>query len=663
MPRWQLLVPNPTAMTVSTSLRHVILGTAGHIDHGKTRLIAALTGADTDRLPEEKARGISIDLGFAHWTEGDLRFDVVDVPGHERFIRNMVAGATGIDLALLVVAADDGVMPQTREHLEIMELLDIRGGLVVITKCDLVEPDLVELVREEISELTAGTFLQQSPVVAVSSQTGSGLEELRGELSALASGVSRAARGPWFRMPIDRSFSIAGHGTVVTGSVLSGDVRSGDVLELLPAGQPVRVRSVENHGAAAEASGPGQRTAINLAGIRAADISRGMELAAAGYLAPSRRLLAELHVPVTASRPLKARMAVNLHLGTQEIPARLITRGQPPLPGETVIIELRTQEPVIAEYGQRFILRNASPASTLAGGRILDPGIPAGRRIRHLDDHAAAMRSTDPAVRWAFLLSQRDTVPDDPQEAVWRAGVDPLTHAELLDELRQRKLLVSIGPAERPVELHRDRLHSLAQTILRTITETIEQHQPRRTLPRATLQRACEDITVDELLPPVIDHLLHTGQLYEIGRNLGVSGTTSRQTKQQQQLLQQILAAINEAGLSPPTVKELADRLQRPHSEIDVLIEVCAESELLVRISPLLAFTPEAIETARTRCRDLLAAHGEATLSDLRQAWGITRKHAVPLCEYFDDQGFTQRDGDKRTAGPNLTDQPAELDE
>ncbi len=649
-------------MTTSTSLRHVIIGTAGHIDHGKTRLIGALTGADTDRLPEEKSRGISIDLGFAHWTDGEIRFDVVDVPGHERFIRNMVAGATGIDLALLVVAADDGVMPQTREHLEIMHLLDIRGGLIAITKCDLVESELVELVREEIGEITAGTFLEGAPVVAVSSATGSGLDELRRELSQLATGLPRAERGPWFRMPIDRSFSITGHGTVVTGSVISGDVRPGDVLELLPSGQSVRVRSVENHGAAAEESGSGQRTAINLAGLRAADITRGMELAAAGYLAPSRRLLAELHVPSTSAHPLKTRMSVNLHLGTQETPARLMIRGPQPAPGESTIIELRTQDPVVAEYGQRFILRNPSPALTLAGGRILDPEIPAGRRIRQPEEYAAAMQSPDPAERWAFLLLQRDTVPHEPHEAARRAGVDPRDYDELLDDLRQRKLLVSLGPPEHRVELHRDRLQSLSATILRTIGQTIEQHQPRRTLPRATLLRACEGITADELLSPLIDHLLRGGKLVEVGSNLGLAGASSRQTKQQRQLLQQILTAITGAGLSPPTVKELAETLQRPQAEIDVLLEVSAESELLVRISPLLAFNPEAIDLARSRCRELLAEQHEATLSDLRQTWGITRKHAVPLCEYFDAQGYTQRSGDKRTAGPNLSDPPATLE-
>ena len=266
-------------MATATDTQHVIIGTAGHIDHGKTRLVGRLTGIITDRLPEEKARGISIDLGFAHWQTDDFQFGVVDVPGHERFVKNMVAGATGVNLALLVVAADDSVMPQTREHLEIMDLLGVRTGAVVITKTDLVEPDFVELVEADIEELVQGTFLEGCPIVPVSSETGAGIDELKATIDRLAREIDWSAAQDVFRMPVDRVFSITGHGSVVTGSALSGEVHGGDILDLLPEGREVRVRSVQSHGTGVEEGGARQRTAVNLAGLKVDELARGMELA------------------------------------------------------------------------------------------------------------------------------------------------------------------------------------------------------------------------------------------------------------------------------------------------------------------------------------------------------------------------------------------------
>ena len=292
-------------MSTDTPLKPILLGTAGHIDHGKTRLVGRLTGIDTDRLPEEKARGISIDLGFAHFETGGFRFGVVDVPGHERFVRNMVAGATGFNVALLVVAADDGVMPQTREHLEIMDLLGISAGLVAVTKIDVVDPDLVELAQLDVEESVAGTFLEGAPVIPVSSETGEGLDTLKATLLEVCQGITLPETLPLFRMAIDRVFSITGHGTVLTGSVVSGDVHAGDTLQLWPEGRELRVRSVEHHGEQSDQAGSRQRTAINLAGLKHEDVSRGCELATPGYLQTTRRLLVDLRVLSSSPIPLK----------------------------------------------------------------------------------------------------------------------------------------------------------------------------------------------------------------------------------------------------------------------------------------------------------------------------------------------------------------------
>ena len=422
-------------------LRHIIIGTSGHIDHGKTRLVGRLTNTNTDRLPEEKARGISIDLGFANWSDGGFQFGVIDVPGHERFVRNMVAGATGMNLGMLVVAADDGVMPQTREHLEIMDLLGLETGLIAITKTDLVDPDFVEFVTEEVRELTEGTFLDGCPIVPVSSETGDGFDELRATLLKMAEQVSSVSEKPVFRMPIDRVFSVTGHGSIVTGSVLSGAVAAGETIELMPEQREVRVRSVQNHGANADDSGARQRTAINLAGVKTEELRRGQELATVGSLEPTTRLIVDVKCLTSSPMELKDRVELNLHLGTTEAPIRLLCGKEPVKQGTKRIIELRTKEPIVATWGQRFILRRVSPAVTLGGGTILDPGVAPLKRLRSITDHVEGLQSNDEIERLAGLLRHLDSVPKDPAIAMRRAGVDSRRYDELIQQLQSDGVL------------------------------------------------------------------------------------------------------------------------------------------------------------------------------------------------------------------------------
>ncbi|HEX8202328.1 MAG TPA: selenocysteine-specific translation elongation factor, partial [Isosphaeraceae bacterium] len=363
--------------------RDLVVGTAGHIDHGKTALVRALTGVDTDRLPAEKQRGITIDLGFAALDLGDHRLALVDVPGHERFIRNMLAGATGLDLALLVVAADDSVMPQTREHLEILRLLGLPAGVVALTKCDLADPDWLDLVEEEVRGLVAGTFLAGSEVVRTSAATGAGIDALKRALGRLGERApGRPDPGP-FRMAIDRAFTVAGHGTVVTGTVASGSVAVGDDLEWLPEGRAVRVRGLHRHDRPVERVGRGARAAINLGGVHHAEVRRGQELAAPGYLAATRILSAEILASADAPRPLRHRGRYRLHLGTAEVAATLSLLDGPELaPGGAMAGQLFLAEPVVAVHGQPLILREASPPATLGGGRVLQP---LARRVRRRD--------------------------------------------------------------------------------------------------------------------------------------------------------------------------------------------------------------------------------------------------------------------------------------
>lgn len=635
-------------------VHHVIVGTAGHIDHGKTSLVKQLTGIDTDRLPEEKLRGISIDLGFAHWEAGGFQFGLVDVPGHERFIKNMVAGATGIDMCLLVVAADDGVMPQTREHLEIMDLLGVRTGLCVITKTDLVAPEYVDLVRAEIAEVTAGTFLAGCPIVPVSCVTGTGVANLKATIQEVAGRFAWPPPGELFRMPIDRVFSVPGHGTVVTGTVLRGEIRKGDVVDLLPAGLKVRIRGVQNHGTDSELSGARQRTAVNLAGVKLEEVSRGDELAAPGFVRPSTRLLVSLRALKTSPIVLKDRLLLQLHLGTRETPARISLKGVPLSPGETAYAELRLKAPVVAEYGQRFILRRRSPMRTIAGGVILDPFLEPRRRIKNLAALGSARATPDTLERLSQFLSECELVNDSPLEAAWRCGIPPSQYAGLVQTLVERGDVRRISSGGSSVLVHQQRLETLTAAVLRKIGEEIARNQPRRTMPARQLQTACSSIARADLLPAVFDRLVKAGQLVQIGGNLGLAEGRVQLTRQQSATWAHLLAAITKAGLSPPTLKEFASELKQKPEQVADLLRLGVEDGVLVRVAEGLFIAAEVLREAPLRCRQLLEEASGATISQLAAAWGVSRKYAVPLSEYFDSQYITVRQGDRRFAGPKF---------
>src|SRR5947208_8356858 len=365
--------------------RDLILGTAGHIDHGKTSLVKALTGVDCDRLPEEKERGITIDIGFASLDLGDFRLGIVDVPGHERFVKNMLAGVTGIDLVVLVVAADDSVMPQTREYLESLQLLGLRHGVIALTKSDLVDETTREVVELEIRELVHGSFLESAPIIRTSAQTGEGLGELKAAIAEVCRKIEDRPGHEWFRLAIDRSFIVQGHGTVVTGSVTSGSLRVGDEVEWLPRGEKVRVRSLQNHDRPVDEVHRGQRAAINLAGVHHEDVIRGQEVATPGYLVPSRVLTLRLHCLADVKRPIKHRASVRFHLGTAEIMGTVALLDCDTVdPGQWGLAQVFLEEPATGTWGQPFVVRGPSATQTLGGGQVLQPVARKIRR-RHLE--------------------------------------------------------------------------------------------------------------------------------------------------------------------------------------------------------------------------------------------------------------------------------------
>ncbi len=474
------------------SQRELILGTAGHIDHGKTALVRALTGIDTDRLREEKQRGISIDLGFAHLDLDGHRLGIVDVPGHERFIKNMLAGASGIDLALLVVAADDSVMPQTREHLMILQLLGVTRGVIALTKVDLAETGWIELVEHEVRDLTTGTFLENAPIVRTSAVTGTGLDELRTVLARTCETVDRAvqpARGDPFRLAVDRSFVLPGLGTVVTGTVRSGRVAVGDELDWLPVGKTVRVRGIQSHGAGAETVTHGQRAALNLPAAHHTEITRGHEVASPGYLAPSTLLTVRLNLLATSPWPLKHRGRVRLDLGTSEIMAGVSLLDRQVLePGETCPAQLYCAEPVVAVCRQPFVIRAESPLWTIGGGSVLQP---IGHRISRRDEQAVRrlqpLESDLEHVRAAAAVYFNGAGSLTAYDLSRDAGVSPLRAGSVLARLDEQGITLMLGHGASARRLHRDVYAELRDAVVEALRRFHAESPLETTMPVVTL--------------------------------------------------------------------------------------------------------------------------------------------------------------------------------
>jgi selenocysteine-specific elongation factor len=436
--------------------------------------------------------------------------------------------------------------------------------------------------------------------------------------------------------------------------VLRGRVEVGDHLELWPAGQRVRVRGIHQHGQASPESGARQRAALNLAGIRTEEVHRGHELATPAFLRPTRRMLVSLRALRSSPMTLKDRMWLQLHLATGEIPARLVLKGGQLNAGDTGYAELRLAEPVVAEYGQRFILRRRSPALTIAGGVILDPSLEPRRRIKDLQVRGTAWHNPDDLDRLSTALEEIDLVPSDPLETAWRTGVGPARYAELIQQLLARGDLLKLPSGQASLYVHRRRFDILTAAAQRAIHEELARHQPRRALPKHVLLVACRSLAAPELVEAIVQHLVKTGWLVPVGPNLGPADVQVKLTKNQTAARAQMLARIAAAELMPPTLKELAAALGQKPDALQELLDLAVEEETLLKIAEGLYLTPAAVERARQTCRTLLTPGTAATMSELREAWGITRKYSVPLCEYFDAEGTTLRDGDLRRAGPRL---------
>lgn len=629
-------------------MRRVIVGTAGHIDHGKTKLVEALTGIDCDRWAEEKRRGITIDLGFAHLEEGDLQIGFVDVPGHERFLHNALAGLGGIRIMLLVVAADEGVKPQTREHLDICSLLGIPAGVVALSKADLVGPDLLELAKLEIEELLAGGRFAGSRVLQVSSLSGEGVPELKRALVELAEAFATASdpsRPP--RLPIDRAFHLKGRGVVVTGTLASGELRAGDMLEVAPAGGSARVRSIQVHGAGREVAEAGERTALQLSGIDLDDLWRGAQLIAPGSLEETSRLVARFTLLAEAPRPIRGSTPVRFHLYSSEVLGRLRPLGRGGLePGDSGAVEIRLRQPVVAVRGDRFIVRRPSPAATMGGGEILDPAA-RRRRGKALDTALAAL---DRGVEGTILLWIREAGEGGAEGRMLArrlgrsvAQVEPTLDALVSD---QRLLEVRSGGGRPRRWVTPATFRGISRRAERVLGDYFRRERLSRGMPKAEAVERILPGGASELADTYLEWLEAQEVLVVSGGLVNLPGRTAQLTGEESKLVERVLDEFERGGLTPPSPAEIRDRLAVKTQILQGVIGYLTERGRLVQIPGQLIVHAAAV----ARLREQLEASGweRFTVGQFKQRFALTRKWAIPLLEHLDSIGATRRIGDER---------------
>ncbi len=640
-------------------MKRVIVGTAGHIDHGKTSLVKALTGVDADRLKEEKERGITIDIGFADLTVGDTHFGFVDVPGHERFVKNMLAGAHGIDLVMLVVAADESVMPQTREHFDICRLLEVKSGLVVITKADLVDEEFLQLVESEVAEFVAGSFLEGAPVLRVSSRSGAGVDELKKTLAMLASKVQERDDAAVARLPIDRVFTIKGFGTVVTGTLIAGRIRAGDELEVLPsAGRRSRARGLQVHGKSTTEAFAGERTAVNLQGIDLDEVERGQTLAPAGRLRASSMLDVRLQLLKSAPRSLRTRSRVRLHIGTAEVLARVVLLGQSELAaGAECFAQLRLESQTLALPGDHFIIRSYSPAVTIGGGTVVD-ALPQKHRLREaaqaasqLEKLAAAHLAANDAERIALLVEMAGEHGMSHAEIAARSGSPDEAIKRAADAMTRTRR--AIAASSNPLLLvERSAFEELAKRV-RALLKEFHQKSPLESgMGREEIREKIFAHLPPEIFRAVVTQLVERNEVAAEKDLLRLASHRIALSAEEQAAKDHMAALFATAGLQPMSLEEAIAKAG-PQFGIDAaraqrFAQMLINSGELVRVAELI-FHRSALDGLRQTLQKFKAEHGaKLDVGAFKDLTGISRKYAIPLLEYLDRQRVTRRAGDAR---------------
>ncbi len=643
-------------------MKHVIVGTAGHIDHGKTALVKALTGIDADRLKEEKQRGITIDIGFADLSIDDYSFGFVDVPGHERFVKNMLAGAHGLDMVMLVIAADESIMPQTREHFDICKLLRVKSGLVALTKSDLVDEELLELATAEVQDFIAGSFLEDAPVIAVSSRTGQGIEELKQALVELAGRIESKATDAVPRLPVNRAFSVKGFGTVVTGTLIAGELKVGDEVEAIPEGVRARIRNIQVHGHDTGRAHAGQRTAINLQGVNVEQVPRGAALAPSGRLRPSSMIDARLDLLESAPRPLAQRARVRLHHGTAEVMARVVVLSPPVeaadgasgfssaavLPGESRLVQLRLEEPIAALPGDRFIIRSYSPQVTIGGGVVID-ALAEKHRIRDQKayDRLRQLESSDLDKRISVFLEMAGPRAMTAGEMAARTGA---TDEQIASAARD---LVARGEALEAAASPLTLLSAITfQELAGQVVDLLARHHRREPLSlglsREEVRERLFGTARPEVFRAVVNRLDEQRKIAAERDALRLASHQIELSPEDAAAKQALEAGFKAAGLQAGTLEETAAASNVPVERARKLYTLLAAEGRILRIGDFI-FHAEAIEGLKSKVRERKAISSKMDVAAFKDiTGGLTRKHAIPLLEYLDRERITRRSGNER---------------
>ncbi len=631
-------------------MKQIILGTAGHIDHGKTSLIKALTGTDTDRLKEEKERGITIELGFAALDlPGGQHLGIVDVPGHEKFVKNMVAGATGIDIVVMVIAADEGVMPQTREHMEICTVLGVKYGMVVVTKIDLVDEEWLELALEDIRDFVKGTFLQDAPVAAVSSTTEKGIPEFIEILDELAAKIPDRAPSDLFRLPIDRVFTMKGFGTVITGTLISGQVRVGETIMIFPSGITSKVRGIQFHNQSVDEARAGMRTAINFQGLEKEAIRRGEVLSKPGNLVASYMVDVSLNYLASNKKPLKTRTRVRFHTGTSEVLGNVILLDREELaPGENSVAQLRLDTPVALVKDDRFVFRSYSPIYTIGGGKILNPIPLKHKRFKpEVVDGLKTLDQQAPEDIMAFHI-----------QASGYGGVT-FTHLKVMTNLPDKQLdqtlqgLLSkktliLVDKENRIYIHQSAFEALINDIRHQLAAYHQAHPLKAGMSKEELKTKFPARLTSKLFNLTLNQMIKEKEIAQEKNIVHLASHAVSLGGKQADVRDKILKTYRRAGLQPPYFKELVKSLdsdaKRPR---EVLMHLVAEGTI-IRVKEDLYFHAETIHTLRKKLVEFLEAQEEITTPQFKEMTGVSRKYVIPLAEYFDAKQVTLRVGDVR---------------
>ena len=619
-------------------MSHVVIGTAGHIDHGKTALVKALTGKDTDSLPEEKSRGVTIDIGFAFLGDDAT---IIDVPGHERFIKNMVTGVSTISYVMLVIAADDGVMPQTREHLDILSLLGVEDGMIVINKIDLVEESWLDLVIEGAKKLTTGTFLENASIFKASATNGDGIEKIKETLIAVIADRNEKVDKGYFRLPVDRSFSVKGFGTVVTGTVVSGSVKKGESVEILPAGIEAKVRGIQQHNEDTDEAKLGERTALNLSGVSTEDVIRGSHIAAKNYLNPTMIFEANLNLLGSAPKPLSSRTRVRLHLGTGEVMGRISLLGSAEIePGGSGFVQVFLEKEVPVAVKDKFIIRRYSPPLTIGGGVVLKLSKSRYKlKDRDIYELLKVINEENDVDTAKMLISRKNGNGIDERELGVELGIASEIALNLLKELEKASLILAIGQGINMRWYGADSLTELKESIVSKITDFFKENPVSVGMKLSEIKELLE--CSPQAFDFIIEELTDEKKISKSGELISMIGGENSDT-------QEVEDAITAVRYSAVTSSELAKNLGSENKDVYQLIKRLIQDEKVIRLDGDIFIHVSLIEELKAEIEKHFEKSGELSVSDLKDITGVSRKYAIPLLQFLDENSVTRREGNVR---------------